>query len=96
MTCYAAEGPLHAQSALLNDDPTFSEFSTGGGLLLKRDDFQLRLANSRESRKESSTLVKRMYAWRGYKHDQERSIQLANEVTLQTYQGEEIFGTLTQ
>jgi hypothetical protein len=35
-----------------------------------------------------------MYAWRGYKHAERTSIQLANEATLQTCQGEQVFGTL--
>jgi len=60
-----------------------------------RPDFQLRLANSRGVQSESSALVQRMYAWRGYKQSEHTAIQLANEATLQTCLGEQVFGTLT-
>jgi hypothetical protein len=66
-----------------------------GELLLVRDEFQLRLANSRGLQNESSELVERMYAWRGYKRAAQTSVQCANEATLQTCLGEQVFGTLT-
>ncbi len=64
-------------------------------LLLTRPDFQLRLANSGELQNESGALVRRMYAWRGYKPTEHMSIRRANEATLQVCAGEQVFGTLT-
>jgi hypothetical protein len=66
-----------------------------GELLLVRKEFQLRLANSRGLHNESSELVERMYAWRGYKQTEQTSVRRANEATLQTCVGEQVFGTLT-
>ena len=66
-----------------------------GELLLVRQEFQLRLADSRGVQNESSELVQRMYAWRGYKQAEHASVQRANEATLQTCLGEQVFGTLT-
>lgn len=66
-----------------------------GELLLSRPLFQLRLANSRGLQSESGALVQRMYASRGYKNTERASIRLANEATLQTCRGEQVFGTLT-
>jgi hypothetical protein len=71
------------------------KWSIGGELLLEREDFQVRLANSRGRQAESSELVQRMYAWRGYKHTEGEAIQRSHEATLQTCRGNEVFGTLT-
>ena len=78
-----------------DEKPAFVPSSDCGELLLTRPDFQLRLANSRGLQSESCALVQRMYAWRGYKRAEHASIQLANEATLQTCRGEQVFGTLT-
>ena len=86
--------PHNARSERPEDRASYTS-SIGGELLLAREDFQLRLANSHGRQAESSELVQRMYAWRGYKHAAGRAVQLANEATLQTCQGEEVFGTLT-
>jgi hypothetical protein len=86
--------PLNARHRRREDIATYNS-SIGGELLLVREDFQLRLANSRGRQAESSELVQRMYAWRGYKHTQGQSTQRAHEATLQTCQGHDVFGTLT-
>ena len=70
--------------------------SAGGDLLLARDDFQLRLANNRGRRSESKALIERMYAWRGYRSPGSDNLaQIANQATLQTCSGHNVFGTLT-
>src|SRR4051812_46456553 len=76
------------------EDNRSNDISHGGDLLLAREDFQLRLANSHGRQNESGELVRRMYAWRGYKSERD-SVQLATEATLQTCRGNEVFGTLT-
>jgi hypothetical protein len=61
-----------------------------------RDDFQLRLANNRGRRSESKALIDRMYAWRGYRRPgRDNLAQIANQATLQTCTGHDVFGTLT-
>jgi hypothetical protein len=60
-----------------------------------RDDFHLRLANGRGLQNESSALVQRMYASRGYKQAEYTSAHRQSEATLQTCHGEDVFGTLT-
>lgn len=66
-------------------------------LLLAGDNFQLRLANNKGTQLESSVLVERMYAWRGYKagQDSENAPPACNELTLQACSGRRVFGTLT-
>jgi hypothetical protein len=78
-----------------DEKPVSSHASGCGELLLMRRDFHLRLANSSGLQNESSALVQRMYAWRGYKKTQHTSTQRANEATLQTCDAEQVFGTLT-
>jgi hypothetical protein len=65
-------------------------------LLVNCGDFQLRLASNRGTRIESSVLVQRMYAWRGYKVEAQACATPANsELTLQACFGRRVFGTLT-
>jgi hypothetical protein len=87
--------PLNAPKPSPDDKRLSAHSSVSGELLLMRDDFQLRLANSRGLQNESSALVQRMYAWRGYKQAEYTSVQRTNESTLQTCRGEDVFGTLT-
>ena len=77
------------------DTAVCAHFSGCAELLLMRQDFQLRLANSRGLQNESGALVQRMYASRGYKQTDPTSIRRANEATLQICVGEQVFGTLT-
>lgn len=71
-------------------------YSAGGELLLARDDFQLRLANNQGRRSESKALIDRMYGWRGYRRPgPDHVAHLANQATLQTCSGYNVFGTLT-
>ena len=60
-----------------------------------RDAFQLRVANCHEPQTKSIDLVQRMYAWRGYKQTDYARPERRNEVTLQTCNGDQVFGTLT-
>jgi hypothetical protein len=98
---YVPYSQASSRSLLTNASRTVQEDrrpkrpSNAGALLLTRDDFQLRLASSRDLQNESSALVRRMYAWRGYKQTQQVEVRLANEATLQACRGEEVFGTLT-
>ena len=62
-------------------------------IVLERSDFHLRLATSR-TRRNSSVLIKRMYAWRGY-HACAESSRIADEITLQACRKDRVFGTLT-
>ena len=87
--------PANSSKAFQDEQRQSARGSDCGELLLLRPEFQLRLANSRGLQNESSELVQRMYAWRGYKQAQHASVQRANEATLQTCQGERVFGTLT-
>jgi hypothetical protein len=91
--------PLNAQQRLSEDrflNATPANVPAGGELLLRRKDFQLRLANDRGRRSESTALIDRMYAWRGYKRSsQDNAALLARQITLQTCNGEDVFGTLT-
>ncbi len=65
-------------------------------LLLDCDDFQLRMAGNRRRQIESSVLVERRYAWRGYKvGTQESTSSPDTELTLQVCLGRRVFGTLT-
>jgi hypothetical protein len=66
-----------------------------GDLLLRRSDFQIRLAGSARERQESSTLAGRRYRWRGYRAPaQTHSLGTRDGLTLQACSGETVFGTL--
>jgi hypothetical protein len=78
------------------DDLAPQGSATGGELLLMREDFQLRLANNLGRRSESKALIDRMYGWRGYRRPGHDNLaQIANQATLQTCTGSNVFGTLT-
>jgi hypothetical protein len=67
-----------------------------GEILLDRSNYRIRCADTRGQRSKSGLLIERMYSWRGYKH--EASAELArdlDQVTLQAFSGEQVFGTLT-
>jgi hypothetical protein len=63
--------------------------------LLRRGDFQLRIAHSPDLRGVSTSLVDRMYAWRGYKNAESRQFARRGEATLHACHAAKVFGTLT-
>ena len=64
--------------------------------LLDCHDFQLRMASDRRRQIQSSVLVERRYAWRGYKvGKQQGAVCTDTELTLQVCIGRRVFGTLT-
>ncbi len=65
-------------------------------LVLVRSGYRVRHANSLAQRKKARTLVKSMYAWRGYATDSTAALQeTPNCVTLEASTAKKLFGTLT-
>jgi hypothetical protein len=64
-----------------------------GRLLLRRDQFQIRLANE-SWRAKSNLLVERRYSSRGYKRDVLGTPSRRESVTVQACNGDEVFGTV--
>lgn len=65
-------------------------------LVLVRSGYRVRHANSLAQRKKARTLVKSMYAWRGYATDSTAALQeTPNCVTLEASTTKKLFGTLT-
>lgn len=65
-------------------------------VVLRRSDFQIRCADTPADRSKSSLLIRRMYAWRGYRHEHSEAASEANQATLQACrEGDVVFGTLT-
>jgi hypothetical protein len=78
----------------LTDD--FDRTSGTSEFLLESKDFQIRCADTRGRRSKSSALIRRMYSWRGYNaQSEEDQPPEANQVTVQAFSGETVFGTLT-
>jgi hypothetical protein len=90
--------PLEAQRiaprealCAVSEDP---KSETAPDCLLERDGYSVRLANSPDQRSKASTLIQRMYSWRGY--DTEAPATLPpNRITLEASSGKHLFGTLT-
>ena len=57
-------------------------------------DFELRVADTRGSRRQSSELVNAMYSWRGYDVEGEHDARL-NELTVQVCRDERVIATMT-
>ncbi|GAB3248779.1 hypothetical protein GCM10027296_11770 [Chitinimonas naiadis] len=68
-----------------------------GQLLVEREHFQIRLANTRANHADIGLLVDRMYSWRGYMLDRSEDDVLSGlgRTTLQACSSESTLGTLT-
>lgn len=79
--------------------PLYPDSSLGADVqevLLERSDFHIRLASTRGHRSQVSMLINRLYTWRGYKWEINGDLPHGpNQITLQTCNGEYVFGTLT-
>lgn len=64
-------------------------------VLVERNNFHVRLANTQERQSQVSTLINRMYSWRGYQLDANKPRYHPNRTTLQACRGKETLGTLT-
>ncbi|WP_004178209.1 N-acyl amino acid synthase FeeM domain-containing protein [Nitrosospira lacus] len=62
--------------------------------VLKRGNYNIRLADSLERRSEASALIKRMYSWRGYNTESTSVSSSHNQTTLEALSGQELVGTL--
>ena len=67
-------------------------------VIVERDEFKIRLADTAGQRSSSSLLIKRMYAWRGYETGRASEDNKSNVVTLVAHTNdaaEQTIGTLT-
>ena len=65
-------------------------------VLVERTDFFVRLATTRDHRRQGSMLIQRMYSWRGYAWEATGDLPHGpNQITLQACGPEGVFGTLS-
>jgi hypothetical protein len=90
MTCGRTQGEAMQELAL--DPASGSELPE---IVLHRSDFYIRCADTLSDRSRCSVLIRRLYAWRGYRHAPAAATPEVNRVTLQACRGDTVFGTLT-
>lgn len=73
-----------------------SNYATGSGCLLQRNSYSIHLVNSFKQRIKASTLIKRMYASRGYQTESTSVFSASsNQYTFEARQSQQLIGTLT-
>src|ERR1035437_2809138 len=71
------------------------QFSPRDNVLVTRNDFNVRVANSQESKNQVRALINQMYSWRGYRFETNIVGHHTHQTTLQAYRGEDTLGTLS-
>lgn len=72
-----------------------NQLSTPGNILVERDNFHIRIADTRCVQSQVSALISRMYAWRGYRLEAAETRRPLDKITLQACGGSDTLGTLT-
>lgn len=81
----------HQLRSLSIDEP---ESADTQDLAVQQEKFKIRLANTEDRRESASLLIEKMYTWRGYTTEGTLG-KLPNRITLLSYAGEVVIGTLT-
>ena len=72
-----------------------NRLSANDSILVVREGFHVRVADTEERHNEVSALIRRMYSWRGYRLDKPGSNPRLNHITLQACKGKDTLGTLS-
>lgn len=72
-----------------------SDLFATSNILIERNDFQVRIADTQVRQKQVGALINKMYAWRGYRLDAGEPRCRSSQTTLQACRGDDTLGTLT-
>ncbi|ABI58910.1 N-acyl amino acid synthase FeeM domain-containing protein [Nitrosomonas eutropha] len=93
---YSRTQPLPPQQYRIPASPSNYPDHTEPDCLLQRNDYSIHLVNSLKQRIKASTLIKRMYASRGYQTEKTSVFSAdSNQYTLEARQSGQLIGTLT-
>jgi len=85
--------PLNRHEA--HRHPIENQLSAPDNILVKRERFDVRVANTQGRKNQVGALINRMYSWRGYRLEAAEARHCPTQTTLQAFRGKDTLGTLS-